>query len=78
MGLYVFLEILGTLECLSTEFTFMGLQRNVDTDVRRDVVTFDGCGAATSPLACQIEVICTLPTDVTLANVFLVPSVLFK
>lgn len=78
MGLHVFLEILGTLECFSTEFTFMRLQRNVDTDVRRDMVTLNSRGAATSPLACQIEVIGALSTDVTLADVILILSVLLK
>jgi hypothetical protein len=71
MGLHVFLEILGTLECFPTEFTFMRLQRNVDTDVRRDMVTLNSRGAAASPLACQIEVICALSTDVTLADVII-------
>lgn len=52
----------------------MRLQRNVDTDVRRDVIPFNSRGAAASPLACQVKVICALSTDVTLADVILVLS----
>ena len=71
MCLDMLLEILRTLECLSTELALMGLQRDMDTDVRGDVIAFDCCGTAATPLAGQIEVICAFSTDVTLANVFL-------
>lgn len=43
----------------------------MDTDVRRDVIPFNSRGAAASPLACQVKVICALSTDVTLADVII-------
>lgn len=44
--LHVLLEILGTLEGLATEVTFVRLQWDMDTDVRGDVITLDGGGSA--------------------------------
>jgi hypothetical protein len=46
MSLHVLLEILRTLEGLSTEVTFVRLQWYVDTDMRSDVVTLDSGGSA--------------------------------
>jgi hypothetical protein len=43
------LQILRTLERLSTEVTFVWFQRDVDTDVGGDVVTLDSGGAARVP-----------------------------
>lgn len=51
MGFDVLLEILRTLERLSTEVAFVRLERDVDADVRGDVVTFDGGSATITPLA---------------------------
>jgi hypothetical protein len=39
------LQVLGTLERLATELTLVRLQRNVNTDVRGDVITLD-CGSS--------------------------------
>ena len=71
VGLDVLLQILGTLEGFSAEVTLVGLQGNVDPDVRSDVVTLDGRGAAVGPAAGEIQIVGTLSTDVTLADVFL-------
>jgi len=69
MGLDVLLQVLGTFEGFSTEFTFVRLERDVDSDVGGDVVAFDSGGAASSPLTGQVEVVCALATDVTFADV---------
>lgn len=71
MRLDMLLEILRTLERLSAKLALVRLQRYMDTDVRGDVVAFNRCGAAATPLASQVEVIRAFPTDVALANVFL-------
>ena len=42
----VLLEILRTLERLAAELTLVRLQRNVDTNVRGNVVSLDGGGSA--------------------------------
>jgi hypothetical protein len=47
------------------------LQGYVDADVRGDVVTLDGGGAACAPLTGQVEVVGALATDVALAYVIL-------
>lgn len=65
------LQILWTLEGLSAEITFVGLERNVNTDMRGDVVALDGGGAAVAPLAGEIQVVGALAADVTLANMIL-------
>lgn len=65
------LEILWALESLATEVALVRLQRNVNTDVRSDVVTLDGGGAAVAPLARQIQVVGALAPNVTFANVIL-------
>lgn len=72
MGLDMLLEILRTLEGLSTEVTLVWLQGNVNTNVRGDVVALDRCGAARVPLASQVEVVGALPADVPLTNVVLI------
>lgn len=71
MGFDVLLQILGTLECLSTEITLVWLQRNVDSNVRGDMVTFHGGSPTATPLASQVEVVCTFSANMALANVFL-------
>lgn len=65
------LEILRTLEGFATEVTFVRLQGHMHTDVRRDVVTLNGCGATCAPLAGQVEVVGALAADVAFANVIL-------
>lgn len=67
----MFLEVLGTFEGFATEFTLVRLQGNVDSNVRSDMIAFDGCGTATAPLTCQIEIVGTLAADVSFANMFL-------
>lgn len=42
----VLLQVLRTLECLSTELTLVRFERDMDSNVRRDVITLDGGGAA--------------------------------
>jgi hypothetical protein len=46
VGLDVLLEILRSLESLSTEVALMRLEGNVDADMRCDVIALDGCDAA--------------------------------
>lgn len=71
MGLDVLLQILGTLERLAAEVALVGLERNVDADVRSNVITLDSGCPARVPLARQVEVVGALPADVLLAQVVL-------
>jgi hypothetical protein len=71
VSLDVLLEILGALEGLAAEVALMWLQRHVNTDVRGNVVTLDGGGAAVTPLARQIQVVGALAANVTLTNVII-------
>ena len=71
MCLYMLLEILRALEGLSAEFTSMWFQRDVDPNVGSDVVALDDGDMAITPCALQIEIVGTLPPNVTVANMFL-------
>jgi hypothetical protein len=71
MSLYMLLEILRPLERLSAEFALMRLERNMDADVRGDVVTLDSGSAATRPLTRQVEVVGALSAHMSLADVIL-------
>ena len=71
MSLDVLLQILGSLECLTTEVAFVRLQGHVNTNVRCDVVTLHSGSSAIAPLAGQIQVVGALATDVAFAYVIL-------
>lgn len=71
VGLDVFLQVLRTLEALAAKVALVRLQRNVDADVRGNVIAFHGRGAARAPEALEVEVVCRLATDVRLADVVL-------
>ena len=68
------LEILRALEGLATKLAFVRLQGNMDTDVRGDVVTLDGAGAALAPSAGQVEIVSRLAADMALAHMLLLDS----
>lgn len=72
MCLDVLLKILWPLERLAAEIALVGLQRHMNTDVRRDVVTLDSSRAALVPLARQVEVVGALAANMTLADVVLI------
>lgn len=65
------LQILGTLEGLAAELALVGLQGNVDANVRGNVVTLDGGGAARVPLAGEAEVVGALAANMAFAEMFL-------
>lgn len=71
MGFDMLLEILGPFERLAAKVALVRLERDMDTDVRGDVVPLDGGRTTTAPLAGQVEVIGALAADVTLTHMFL-------
>lgn len=71
VGLDMLLEILGAFERLSAEVALMRLERNVNSNVRGDVITLDGGSATRVPLACEVQVVGALPSDVLLAQMIL-------
>lgn len=71
MGLDMLLQVLRTLEGLAAKVALMRLERDMNADVRSDVITLDRGGAASTPLASQVEVVCTFATNMTLADVIL-------
>lgn len=73
MGLYVLLQILRALEALAAEFTLVRLERNVNPDVRGNVVTLDSSCATRVPLAGEVQVVGALA-----ANMFLTEMVIKK
>lgn len=70
MGLDVFLQVLRTLEGLATKVTLVRLQRDVDSDMRGDVVALDDSSAATAPFAGQVEVVGALTANMALTHMF--------
>lgn len=74
MGLDMFFQILRTFERFATKFTLVWFQGNVDSNVRGDVVAFDGGGTATTPLTGKVEVVGALAADVPFAHMLLLKS----
>jgi hypothetical protein len=66
------LEILGALKRLAAKLALVRLERDVNTDVRGDVITLDSGGAARVPLASEVQVVGALAADMALTDVLLV------
>lgn len=77
MCLDMFLQILWSLEGFATEFTLVRLERDVDSNMRCDVVALDGGSSALTPCACQVEVVGRLSADVSFAYMLLSSMVSF-
>lgn len=77
MCLDMFLQILGSLEGFATEFTLVWLQRDVDSNMRSDVVALDGSRSALTPCACQVEVVGRLSADMSFTYMLLSSMVSF-
>jgi hypothetical protein len=71
MSLDVLFEILWSLECFATKVTLMWLEWNMDANVRGDVVSLDGSGTASTPLACEVEIVGAFASDVSFTYVVL-------
>ena len=71
VSLDMFLQVLWTLERLSAEVAFVGFQRDMDSNVGGDVISFDRRSPTGTPSTLQVQVVCAFPTYMTLANVFL-------
>lgn len=72
VSLNVLLQILRTLESLPAEIALVRLQRNMNTNVRCDVVTLYSRSAAITPLTSQVQVVSALATNMAFANVILI------
>jgi len=67
----MFLQVLGTFEALSTLFARMGFERDVDTNMTCDVVSFGGLGRACPPTARQAQITCLFAPNMFLAQMVL-------
>lgn len=65
------LQVLGPLEGLAAELALVRLERNMDADMRGDVVTLHSGGPATVPVAGEVQVVGALAANMTLTDVFL-------
>ena len=65
------LQVLRTLKSFATEVALVWLQGYVDADMRGDMVALDGGCPTIAPLTSQVKVVCTLATNMTLANMVL-------
>lgn len=77
VGLDVLLQVLGTLESLSAEVTFVWLERDVDANVGGDMIALDSGGTAGVPSAGEVQVVGALSADMLLADVLLKRKVSF-
>jgi hypothetical protein len=71
MGLDMLLEILWSLEGLATKLALVRFQRNVNSNVRGNVIALDGGGTTLAPGAGEIEVISRLSANMAFANMLL-------
>ena len=71
MGFDMFFQILRALECFSAEVALVGFEWHMDSDVRGDVVAFDGGCVALSPCTGQVQVIGRFTANMTLAHMLL-------
>lgn len=69
--LNMLLQVLGTLEALAAEVTLVWLQRDVNTNVRRDVVALDCGGAAEVPPTGEVQIVGTLASNMAFADMLL-------
>lgn len=72
------LQVLRALERLAAELTLVRLERDVDADVRGDVVTLHGGCPAGVPLTGQVEVVGALAADMALADVLLLSLLVMR
>ena len=71
MSLDVLLQVLRSLESLAAEVAFVRLERDMYANVRCYVVTLH-CGCPTcAPLACEVEIVGALATDMAFAYMIL-------
>ena len=71
MGLHVLLQVLWALEALPTLLALVGLERDVNANVRGDVVAFHGGRVAAAPAASEAEVVRGLAAHMALTDVVL-------
>lgn len=71
MGLNVLLQILRSLEGLAAEVTLVRFERDMNTNVRSDVITLHRSCATRVPLTSQIEVIGALSAHMLLTQMVL-------
>lgn len=78
MGLDMLLQILRPLESLAAEVALVRFKRNMDSNMRGDMVALDSGSATATPLASQVKVVGTLAADMALTNVFLTSQQLIR
>ena len=70
-NLFMLLQILGAFEALPTLLTGVGFERNVNSNVTSDMVTFGGFCGTGSPTACQAQIVCRFASNVFLTQMIL-------
>lgn len=69
------LEILRAFEGFTAEIALMRFQRHVNTNMGSNVIPLDSGSTTVAPLAGQVQVVGTLATNMSLANMVLQRSV---
>ena len=71
MSLVVLLQVLRPLESFGTDRASVRFMWDMNTNMGRDVVPLDGLCLAVGPVALEVQVVCRLATDVTVADMLL-------
>ena len=72
-NLFVLLQVLRTFKTLPAPFAGMGFERNMHSNVTRDVISFRSLSGTVAPSASQAQIICRFA-----ANVFFTQMVLHR
>jgi hypothetical protein len=67
----VLLQILRPLERLAAHGAWVGLERGVDSEMTRDVISLDAFRAAPFPAASEVQVARALPPDMLVAEMLI-------
>lgn len=68
-------QVLRALEGFAAEVALVRLQRDMNADMRGDMITLDGRSSTGAPLAGQVQVVCALAPDMSFAYMILRQSV---
>ena len=71
MSFDVLLQVLRSFESFAAKVTFVRLERNVNTNMRSDMIALHGGCSAVAPLTRQVEIICALAANMPVTNMIL-------
>lgn len=71
MGFDMLLQVLRTFEGFAAEVAFVRLERDVNADMRGDMIALHGGSGAITPTTRETQIVGALATDMSFTDVFL-------